>query len=216
MSIFDLFKKIEAQRPAVGAVSAIVCGLGNPGAKYAATRHNAGFEVVDRMAEAAGVRVDRAKFSALTAEISLEGERVLLLKPQTFMNDSGRAVQQAAAFYHLPPERVVVICDDVTLPCGRLRVRAKGSDGGHNGLKSIISALGSDAFPRVKLGVGAPPSGSEGMISWVLGKPLPAERQLLEKAEAEAAQAPAVILTRGAEAACGRFNGFRAEEERHG
>ena len=213
MSIFDLFKRIEAERPSGGAVTAIVCGLGNPGAKYEKTRHNVGFETVDMLADAAGVRIDRLKWRALTAEANLGGERVLLMKPQTFMNDSGAALREAAAFYHIPPERVVVICDDTSLPCGRLRVRGKGSHGGHNGLKSIIAELGSDTFPRVKIGVGASPSGGEGMISWVLGHPVPADRALIDKAEPVAARAPQVILSEGVDAACGKFNGFRADGE---
>ncbi|MBR3692648.1 MAG: aminoacyl-tRNA hydrolase [Clostridia bacterium] len=212
MSIFDLFKKIEAERPAGGAVEAIVCGLGNPGPKYEKTRHNVGFEAIDILAARVGVRIDRLKWRALTAEASLGGLRVLLMKPQTFMNDSGAALREAAAFYHIPPERVVVLCDDTSLPCGRLRVRGKGSHGGHNGLKSVIAELGGDNFPRVKIGVGASPAGGEGMTSWVLGHPVPADRALIEQAEAEAALAPEVILKDGVDAACGRFNGFRAEE----
>lgn len=216
MSVFDLFRKIESQRPGEGPVTAIVCGLGNPGAEYAHTRHNVGFDTVDMIAEAAGAAIDRLKYRALCATVSLGGDRVLLMKPQTMMNASGAAVAEAARFYKIPPERVIVLCDDVSLPAGRLRVRARGSDGGHNGLKDIIRALGSDAFPRVKIGVGAPPSGSAGMISWVLGRPDPADAQAIAAARKEAAKAPEVILRDGPEAACSRFNGFRGEVGQNG
>ncbi len=132
-------------------------GLGNPGPQYEMTRHNAGFLAMDRLAQALGVKVSRAKFKALTALVTVEGQRVLLLMPQTFMNNSGEVVGQAARFYQIPPERIVVVFDDISLPVGRIRVRAEGSAGGHNGLKSIIAHLNSQAFPRVKVGVGEKP-----------------------------------------------------------
>lgn len=169
-NIFDLFKKIEKGGAApTGPVTHLVVGLGNPGKEYELTRHNAGFLAIDRIAEGLGTRVDRARFRALVGEATLAGCHVLLMKPQTFMNLSGEAVREAAAFYKIPPENVIVICDDVSFDVGRLRVRAKGSDGGHNGLKSIIYQLQSDAFPRVRVGVGVKPHPEYDLADWVLG-----------------------------------------------
>lgn len=168
--IFDLFKKIEKDSPApAGSVTYLVVGLGNPGKEYERTRHNAGFLAVDHMANGLGIRLDRARFRALVGEATVLGCHVMLMKPQTFMNLSGEAVREAAAFYKIPPEHVIVICDDVSFDVGRLRVRAKGSDGGHNGLKSIIAQLGSDAFPRVRIGVGVKPHPEYDLADWVLG-----------------------------------------------
>ena len=168
-NIFDLFKKIEKGTPApTGPVTHLIVGLGNPGAEYAITRHNAGFLAIDHFARRLGVSVDRARFRALTGEASLAGHHVLLLKPQTFMNLSGESVREAAAFYKIPPENVIVICDDVIFDVGRLRVRAKGSDGGHNGIKNIIYQLQSDQFPRVRVGVGVKPHPDYDLADWVL------------------------------------------------
>ena len=167
-NIFDLFRKIEA--PAAGPVSRMVVGLGNPGPEYTATRHNAGFLVLDRLAADLGAAPFRAKFHALVSECTLGEERVLLMKPQTFMNLSGEAVGEAARFYKLAPESIVVLCDDICFAPGALRIRRKGSAGGHNGLKSIIAHLGSDAFVRFRLGVGEKPSPDYDLASWVLGK----------------------------------------------
>ena len=167
--IFDLFKKIEksSSLPA-GPVTHIIVGLGNPGAEYANTRHNIGFLTLDYFAERLGVRIDRGRFRALTGEGTMAGCHVLLMKPQTFMNLSGEAVREAAAFYKIPPEHVIVISDDVNFDAGRLRVRAKGSDGGHNGIKNIIYQLQSDQFPRVRVGVGVKPHPSYDLADWVL------------------------------------------------
>ncbi len=168
-NIFDLFKKTEqGTTTAAGAPTHLVVGLGNPGKEYAFTRHNAGFLAVDYLAERVGTRIDRARFKALTGEATVAGKRVLLLKPQTFMNLSGEAVREAAAFYHIKPQNIIVIYDDVNLDVGRLRVRGKGSDGGHNGIKSIIYQLSSDAFPRVRVGVGKKPHSDYDLADWVL------------------------------------------------
>ena len=167
--IFDLFRKIEKGNTAsAGPITHIVVGLGNPGAEYANTRHNAGFLAVDHIARRLGAQIDRARFRALVGEANWGDHRVLLMKPQTFMNLSGEAVREAAAFYKIPPEHVIVIADDVNFAPGKLRVRAKGSDGGHNGLKSIIYQLQSDAFPRVKVGVGVKPHPEYDLAAWVL------------------------------------------------
>lgn len=177
--IFDLFRKIEKKTDAVGTISHIVVGLGNPGAEYENTRHNAGFMAINDLAAKHSVRIDRARFRALTAECVIEGKRVLLMKPQTYMNLSGEAVGEAAAFYKIPPENIIVLCDDINFAPGHLRIRRKGSAGGHNGLKSIISSLGSDAFVRFRLGVGQKPSPEYDLVSWVLGKFPPADREAM-------------------------------------
>ena len=148
----------------------IIAGLGNPGDEYKLTRHNIGFLAIDYIAEKCGVRIDRVKFHALTAEARIGGVRVLLMKPTTFMNNSGVAIGEAATFYKVPPENVIVLHDEISFAPGLFRIRRKGSAGGHNGLKSIIAQLGSDAFPRVKIGVGQKPSPDYDLVNWVLGK----------------------------------------------
>ncbi len=168
-SIFDLFKKIEKKESAT-PITHIVAGLGNPGAEYQKTRHNAGFMAIDFIAERCGVKIDRAKFRALTAEANLDGKRVLLMKPQTFMNSSGEAIGEAATFYKIPPENIIILHDEISFDVGMMRIRRKGSAGGHNGLKSIIAHLGADTFPRVKIGVGTKPSPQYDLVAWVLGK----------------------------------------------
>ena len=168
-NIFDLFKSIE-KKTETGPVSHIVVGLGNPGAKYEKTRHNAGFIAIDHIAAKLGVKVDRVKFHALVCECELAGKRVLLMKPETFMNSSGVAIGEAATFYKIPPENVLVLHDEISFDAGLFRIRRKGSAGGHNGLKSIIEHLGSDGFPRIKIGVGQKPSPDYDLVDWVLGK----------------------------------------------
>ena len=152
-----------------GAADWIVVFLGNPGPKFAGTRHNVGFMAAEKCEKATGASIRRARFKALTDQIRLGDATVLLMKPQTYMNLSGDAVGQAARFYKVPAERIIVVSDDTALPNGKLRVRTKGSAGGHNGLKSIIAALGTEQFPRVKVGVGAPPHPDYDMADWVLG-----------------------------------------------
>ena len=185
----------------------MIVGLGNPGPKYDGTRHNAGFLTMDRLAKELGVKVNRAKFKSLTSLVTVEGQKVLLLMPQTFMNNSGEAVGQAARFYQLPPERIVVIFDDISLPVGRIRVRAEGSAGGHNGLKSIIAHLGSQAFPRVKVGGGEKPHPDYDLAAWVLSSFTAQEKKLLDPALDNAAQAAVTLLTKGVQAAASQFNG---------
>ncbi len=175
MDIFDLFKKIEGSGTATSApIEFLIAGLGNPGKEYERTRHNVGFVAVDAIAQDLGVKIDRAKYRALIAEVNIGGKRGLLMKPQTFMNLSGAAIAEAASFYKIPPERVLVLVDDISLAPGQMRIRRKGSAGGHNGLKSIIAELGSQEFPRIKLGVGQKPSPDYDLVNWVLGK-LPEE-----------------------------------------
>lgn len=169
MGIFDLFNQIE-EKKSTGPVSFIIAGLGNPGAEYERSRHNAGFMAIDYIAERVGCRPDRLKFKALTAECQLGCNRVMLMKPQTFMNNSGLSIGEAAAFYKIPPERVLVIFDEISFEPGIIRIRRKGSAGGHNGLKSIIENLHGDGFPRIKLGVGNKPRPDYDLADWVLGK----------------------------------------------
>ncbi len=168
-NIFDLFKQIE-KKEEKSPITHIVAGLGNPGAEYAKTRHNAGFLAIDFIADRCGVKIDRLKFRALTTEANIGGVRVLLMKPQTFMNSSGEAIGEAAAFYKIPPENVIVLHDEISFEPGVMRIRRKGSAGGHNGLKSIIAHLSSEAFPRIKIGVGTKPTPEYDLVSWVLGK----------------------------------------------
>ena len=171
-SVFELLKKIgmsEDKTPSEPP-EYIIVGLGNPGDKYEKTRHNAGFMFLDWMAAKCGFSINRSKYKSLCADATVAGKRVIIMKPQTFMNASGEAVIEAAKFYKIPAEKVIVISDDVTLDVARLRVRRKGSHGGHNGLKSIIAHLGSDAFPRIKIGVGKKPSPEYDLVDFVLGK----------------------------------------------
>ena len=168
-NIFDLLRKIEKKEPSV-PVSFIIAGLGNPGEKYKDTRHNAGFIAVDYIAEKLGVKIDRAKFQALIAEVNVGSARGLLMKPQTFMNNSGNAIAEAARFYKIPPERVVILHDEISFDPGLFRIRRKGSSGGHNGLKSIIACLSSEEFPRIKIGVGKKPTPEYDLVDFVLGK----------------------------------------------
>ena len=184
----------------------LVVGLGNPGLNYARTRHNVGFRAVDALAEKLGVKIDRARFRGLTAQASAGGEKLLLLKPQTFMNNSGLSVMDAARFYKLPPERVLVLFDDISLPVGRLRVRADGSAGGHNGIKNIIAHLGTQDFPRVKIGTGAPAGGGAEMVDWVIGVPSQAERKILVESFERAIQAAADIIENGCQKAMNDYN----------
>ena len=169
--IFDLFKKIESGSSAANSsVSWVIVGLGNPGAEYVRTRLNVGFAAVDALGQAVGVRIDRAKYHALVGEATVAGARVLLMKPQTYMNASGKAVAEAARFYKIDPTHILVYSDDISLAPGRIRVRADGSAGGHNGLKSIIECLGAQNFPRIKIGVGQKPTPEYDLADWVLGK----------------------------------------------
>ena len=167
--IFDLFKKIEKPTE-TAAVTHIVVGLGNIGSEYDKTRHNAGFMAIDALAEKLGVKIDRVKFHATVAEARIADKRVLLMKPTTYMNNSGVAIAEAAAFYKIPPERVIVLHDEISFDVGVMRIRRKGSAGGHNGLKSIIAHLGSDEFPRIKIGVGKKPSPEYDLVDFVLGR----------------------------------------------
>ncbi len=189
-----------------GGVSWLVVCLGNPGKQYENTRHNIGFMTADELERREGVKVNKLRYRALTGEMKLGGERVLVIKPQTYMNLSGESVKLAGAFYKIPPERVIVISDDVSLPLGKLRIRANGSAGGHNGLKNIIQHLGTDAFPRIKVGVGAPEHPEHEMVDWVIGNFTPAEKKVVAEAVGKAADAIECLIAKGVSEAQNKFN----------
>ena len=202
-----LERLFRARREPAGPVEYLVVGLGNPGEKYEGTRHNAGFMALDFIAGQAGAKLDRLKFKGLCADAAIGGKRVLLLKPGTYMNLSGQSVVEAMNFYKLPPERVIVLYDDISFPPGKLRVRLHGSDGGQNGMKSIIYLSGSDAFPRVRLGTGDRPDPRWDLADWVLSKFSPDELTLFREAVGHAADAVALIVQGKADEAMNKYNG---------
>ena len=190
-----------------GGAEWLIAGLGNPGDRYANTRHNVGFRVTELLERELNTRCTRARFHALCGLGSWQGTGILLLRPQTFMNLSGQAVAEAARFYRIPPERCLIIFDDISLPPGRLRVRRDGSAGGHNGVKSIIASLGSQDFPRVKVGVGAKPHPDYDLADWVLSTFSAQENQALEPALRRAAEAALEIVAHGPDSAANLYNG---------
>ena len=190
-----------------GGVEWLVVGLGNPGDKYEGTRHNAGFMVIDQLAEGLKIPVQRLKFKALTNTAEIAGHKVLLMKPVTYMNLSGEAVGEAAAFYKVPPERILVLSDEVSLAPGKIRVRRSGSAGGHNGLKDIIAHLGTDQFPRIRVGVGQKPHPDYDMADWVLGKFQGEDKKAVEAAVERAAGAVECLIEKGVDQAMSRYNG---------
>jgi PTH1 family peptidyl-tRNA hydrolase len=194
------------QRNHGGPMDWLVVFLGNPGRKYENTRHNVGFRAGDIIARRCSVSIKKLKYHALCADALLGGSRALLMKPQTFMNLSGTAVREAASFYKIPPERILVVADDVSLPVGKLRIRGSGSAGGHNGLRHIIACIGSENFPRVKIGVGAPPHPDYEMADWVLGIPTGQEQKALEEAIERAADALETVISDGIDRAMNQYN----------
>ena len=204
-SIFDLFEKIENESTNVKPVSYIIVGLGNPGREYERTRHNAGFIAIDAYCEKNGISVKNAKFNSLTGECRIGEHRVLIMKPQLYMNRSGECVRDAAAFYKIPPENILVISDDVNLDVGKIRIRRKGSDGGQKGLRDIIYHLNSDAFPRIRVGVGKLPSGGD-MVNWVLGRiPSDLDKEFSESVS-NTCEAIPLIASGKTDVAMGKFN----------
>lgn len=185
----------------------LIVGLGNPGKDYTRTRHNCGFRAIDLLAGKLNCKIDKAKFQGLYGQVTLNGRKLFLLKPQTYMNLSGRSVLQLSAYYNIPPQRIIVMFDDISLPPGKLRVRSDGSAGGHNGIKSIIESLGSQDFPRVKIGVGAKPHPEQDLADWVLSSFSALEEKALEPALNNAGQAALCIIENGVPAAANRFNG---------
>ena len=189
-----------------GGISWLIVFLGNPGPRYEFTRHNAGFMAAEAMAREKNLSINKLRFKSLTASCTIGGQAVLLMKPQTFMNLSGEAVRQAAAFYKVAPEHVLVISDEISLPIGKLRIRTKGSAGGHNGLKDIIVKLGTQDFPRIRIGVGAPPHPDYDMADWVLSTFKNQDAEDMKAAALRAAQAAECYITQGPERAMNLFN----------
>ena len=187
----------------------LIVGLGNPGKEYERTRHNAGFRAVDLLAEKLGVRIDKPKFQGLYCQTNYNGNKLFLLKPQTYMNLSGRSVLQLSAYFNVPPQRIIVMFDDISLEPGRLRIRADGSAGGHNGIKSIIQEIGSQTFPRVKIGVGAKPNPNYDLADWVLSTFSANEEKALAVSLANAADAALAVIDHGVPEAANRFNGSK-------
>ena len=185
----------------------LIVGLGNPGKEYERTRHNAGFEVMDEIARQESASISQKKFKALVDKVNIGGQSVLLMKPQTYMNNSGEAVRAAMDFYHLQPQDLLVIYDDMDLAVGRLRLRQKGSAGGHNGIKSIIDYLGTDAFPRIKVGIGGKPRPEYDLADWVLSRFTEAERREIDGAAANCLPAAEMIIKGDFEGAMAKFNG---------
>ena len=185
----------------------LIVGLGNPGKDYTRTRHNCGFRAIDILAQQLGCKIDKGKFQGLYGQVTKNGKKLFLLKPQTYMNLSGKSVLQLSAYYNIPPQRIIVMFDDISLAPGRLRIRAEGSAGGHNGIKSIIQEVGSQNFPRVKIGVGAKPHAEQDLADWVLSGFSASEEKLLEPALEKAGEAALCIIERGISDAANRYNG---------
>ena len=202
----SLFEKWKTNRSPSGAPEFLIVGLGNPGPKYEFTRHNAGFLCVDLLAQQLGVKIDRIKFKSVVADVAIEGSRCILMKPQTFMNNSGEAVRDAANFYKIPPEHIIILFDDISLPPGKLRIRRKGSDGGHNGIKSILYLLGIDQFPRIKLGVGAKPRPDYDLADWVLSTFQKDELSRMKEAMEKACEAVPLLVREETDRAMNLYN----------
>ncbi|HEZ7988970.1 MAG TPA: aminoacyl-tRNA hydrolase [Ruminococcus sp.] len=205
MSIFDLFDKISTQSSG-GKVEYVIVGLGNPGLQYENTRHNAGFMTIDKLAESLGVKIDKMKFKGLYADADINGKRCILLKPTTYMNNSGESVTQVLNFYKLSSENLIVIYDDISLEPGKLRIRRKGSHGGHNGMRSIIDLLGTDEFIRVKVGVGKKPHPDYNLADWVLGHFTKEQMNLMNQSIENASEAVKLIVQNKVDEAMNKYN----------
>ncbi|MBQ2824265.1 MAG: aminoacyl-tRNA hydrolase [Oscillospiraceae bacterium] len=208
MSIFDIFDKLNAEKEntAAGKPEYIIVGLGNPGEQYANTRHNAGFMVIDKLAEKYNADVKKIKFKSLTGTAVISGVSCLLMKPSTFMNNSGEAVVEAMNFYKIPIENVIVCYDDISLEPSKLRIRRKGSDGGHNGIKSIIYLTGENTFPRIKTGVGAKPHKDYDLAAWVLSNFTADELKLMQEGTEKAVSALELMVKGKTDEAMNKFN----------
>ena len=214
MSIFDLFRQIESKEPAVsGPPQWIIAGLGNPGDKYRNTRHNTGFLMADAFAEQCGAKFGKHRFKANTATAMCGDICCLILKPDTFMNLSGESVTEAMRFYQIPPERVIVIYDDINLEVGALRIRKKGSDGGHNGLKNIIYLSGADTFPRIRVGIGQKPHPDYDLADWVLSPFSEAERETLRETAKTVNEAIPLMINGKTDMAMNRFNAGKQKKK---
>lgn len=207
MSIFDKFRQIskEENLPS-GKVEYIIAGLGNPGLQYEGTRHNAGFMVMDKLGEKLGFDIKKMKFKSLCADVSVGGKHCVVLKPTTYMNNSGQAIADAMSFYKLDIDHVIIVYDDISLEPGRLRIRRKGSDGGHNGIKSIIHLTGEDTFPRIKMGVGKKPHPKYDLADWVLGHFSDEDKEKMDKAAENACEALELMVSGKTDEAMNKFN----------
>ncbi len=185
----------------------LVVGLGNPGEKYDRTRHNVGFDIINLCESKYNFSINRTKFRGMYGETTIAGEKVIFLKPQTFMNLSGDSIREIANFYKIPTENIIIIYDDISLEVGRIRIKEKGSSGGHNGIKSIISQMATQEFPRIKVGVGQP---NEDLVEFVLGRFSKEEREIIRKTFDVAVEAVEVIISKGVQEAMNRFNSFKA------
>ena len=203
--MFNRFRRQTSTAP-TGAPEYLVVGLGNPGNKYTLTRHNAGFLCLDMLSDKLKIRIDRLKFKSLICDTTINGHRCIVMKPQTFMNNSGEAVRECASFYKIPAEKVIVIYDDISLDVGKLRIRRKGTDGGHNGIKSIIYHLNSDQFPRIKVGCGKKPHPDYDLADWVLSEFKKDELKALEPALSNACKALELLLDNNIEKAMNLYN----------
>ena len=200
-------KKTESSSAFAGKPEFIIAGLGNPGKEYEYSRHNAGFLCLDILCNKYGIKTDRVKYRSLTCTAVIEGHSCLIMRPQTYMNSSGEAIKEAADFFKIPPEKVIVIYDDISLPTGTLRIRKKGSAGGHNGIKSIIWQLNSDVFPRLKLGVGDRKDKDDDLKDYVLGRFSKADMDTLKNTMEKAVDALKYILDGDTDGAMSRYNG---------
>ncbi len=211
--IMDLFKQIASSKTTEpgGAPSYLIVGLGNPGDKYARTRHNAGFLAMDYLSEKCGIPIKKIRFKSLVGEGTVAGNRVLFMKPQTFMNASGEAVKEATDFYKIPMDHIIVFSDDINLSPGRLRIRKSGSDGGQRGLRSIITLMNSDEFPRVRLGVGEKPSKEYDLADWVLGKLSDADCKAMYPCLEASYDIITLIMAGKTDDAMGRYNGMKPD-----
>ena len=207
MSIFDVFDRIASQSPkAGGKIEYVIAGLGNPGLEYEGSRHNAGFFTIDMLAAQLGTDISRLRFKGKTAEVTIGEKRCLLLKPTTYMNNSGESVVQALEFYKIDPENLIVIYDDISLDPGKLRIRRKGSHGGHNGMRSIIELTGRDDFPRIKMGVGKKPHPDYDLAKWVLGKFGKEDAALLKEAAVNACECIKLMVQGRTDEAMNKYN----------
>lgn len=207
MSIFDVFDRISSNSSSArGKIEYVIAGLGNPGLEYEGTRHNAGFFVIDALAAELNEDVSRLRFKSKTAEVTINGKRCLLMKPTTYMNNSSEAIVQALEFYKIPVENLIVVCDDISLDPGKLRIRRKGSHGGHNGLRSICELTGSDDFPRIKIGVGKKPHPDYDLAKWVLGKFGKEDSEKLKTASENAVKCIELMVDGNTDAAMNKYN----------
>lgn len=208
MGLEEIFAKLKAAREPqpIGNIEWLIVGLGNPGREYEATRHNVGFITADRLAEKEGFEIKRIKFKSLISDTVIDGKRCIVMKPSTFMNNSGEAVGECASFYKIAPEHILVIYDDINFEPGVMRIRKKGSDGGHNGMKSIIYHLNSDEFPRIRMGVGAKPDKDYDLADWVLSRFSENEKKNVEKAVDDACEAIKLIVSGNIDTAMNKYN----------